>query len=246
MNSVQAKRSALEGLRFYYQDIRLNWYKAGKESLVSLCVGIVEVIFACFQSCYGSLESVDWENQTDSVSAREGDTIIYHACRVLNTKAWYFPDSEPQEAALSSIMESITFLHEHYQAMSSLQDITCDDVKTKYVCLVEYALRYFNTSEMDCLKLWSTLKQVALADRWFSAFLLLELCLCSPYGNATVERLSSQMKVVKTDWRNRLNERSLEDLLRIKISNVSLSKFSKEFADATLTIWANKKQRHLS
>ena len=54
------------------------------------------------------------------------------------------------------------------------------------------------------------------------------------------------MKVVKTDRRNRLNERNLEDLLRIKISNVSLSKFSKEFIDATLTIWASKKQCHLS
>ena len=74
----------------------------------------------------------------------------------------------PPEVALSSIMESITFLHEHYQAMPSMQDITCDDVKTEYVCLVEYALRYFSTSEMDCLNLWFTLKQVALADTYCS------------------------------------------------------------------------------
>ena len=86
---------------------------------------------------------------------KEEDTIIYHACKVLNTKAWYIPDNKPQQAALSSIMESITFLHEHYQAMPSLQDITSDDVKTKYVCLVEYALQCFNISEMDCFwRLW--------------------------------------------------------------------------------------------
>ena len=60
-------------------------YKAGKESLVSSCVGIIEATNACFQSHYGSLETVDWENQTDSISAREGDTIIYHACKLLNT-----------------------------------------------------------------------------------------------------------------------------------------------------------------
>ena len=136
MNSVQAKRSALEGLRFYYQDIRLNRYKAAKKSLVSSCVRIVEGIIACFQSRYDSLESVGRENQTDSISAREGDTII----------------------------------------------------------LVMF----------------------------------------------------SQMKVVKTDLRNRLNKRNLEDLLRIKISNVSLSKFSKKIADSTLTIWASKKQCRLS
>ena len=54
------------------------------------------------------------------------------------------------------------------------------------------------------------------------------------------------MKVVKTDWRNRLNERNLEDLLRIKIFIVTLSEFSKEFADAALTIWASKKQHCLT
>ena len=172
MNSVQAKRSTLEGVRFNYQDIRLNRYTAGKESLVSSCVGIVQAIIACFQSRYGSVESVDRGNQTDSIRAREGDTIIYHACKVLNLKAWYILDNEPQEVALSSIMENITFLHEHYQVMPSLEDITCDDVKNEYVCLVEYALRYFNFSEMDFLQLQSTLKQVALANRWSSTFLL--------------------------------------------------------------------------
>ena len=46
---------------------------------------------------------------------------------MLNTKAWHIADNEPQEAALSNIMESIIFLHEHYQAMPSLQSITWDD-----------------------------------------------------------------------------------------------------------------------
>ena len=93
---------------------------------------------------------------------------------------------------------------------------------------------------MDCLKLWSTLKQVTLADRWSFAFLLVELCFSPPYSNVTVERLISQIKLEK------LNERNLEDLPQIKISNVSLSEFSKDFADATLTIWASKKQHCLS
>ena len=44
MNAVQEKRSALKGLKFYYQDIRLNRQKAGKENLVLPCVGIVEAI----------------------------------------------------------------------------------------------------------------------------------------------------------------------------------------------------------
>ena len=37
-------------------------------------------------------------------------------------------------------MESIILLHEQYQAMPLLQDITRDDMKTEHVCLAEYAL----------------------------------------------------------------------------------------------------------
>ena len=33
-----------------------------------------------------------------------------------------------------------------------------------------------------------------------------ELCLCAPYSNAILEQVFSQMKVVKTDWHNRLTE----------------------------------------
>ena len=115
------------------------------------------------------------------------------------------------------------------------------------ICLLgRVCLRYFNISEMNYLKLWSILNQVPLADRRSSAFLLVELCLCSSYSNATAERLFSQMKVIKTDWRNCLRERNLEDLLRIKISNVALREFSKGYADASLSVRANKKQRLLS
>ena len=71
----------------------LNRYKAGKESLVSLV--LLRVLI-------------------EKISAREGGTVIYHECKVLNTKAWHILDNEPQEAALSGIMEGITFLHDHY------------------------------------------------------------------------------------------------------------------------------------
>ena len=73
-------------------------------------------------------------------------------------------------------MESIIFLHEQYQAMPLLLDITRDDMKTEHVCLAEYALWYFNTSEMDCLKLWSTVKQVPLTDRWPLSFWASYVC----------------------------------------------------------------------
>ena len=82
------QQSTLGGLRLCYQNIKLNRYKVGKENLVLTCVGIVEAIIAWtidhdFQSCYRSLNTVDWENQADLISARERDIIICYACKVL-------------------------------------------------------------------------------------------------------------------------------------------------------------------
>jgi len=67
--------------------------------------------------------------------------------------------------------------------------------------------------------------------------------LCSPFSNAIVERFFSQMKVIKTDLRNKINEENLEDLLRIKIGGINLETFDKQFCDKAIDLWHNDKVR---
>jgi hypothetical protein len=70
---------------------------------------------------------------------------------------------------------------------------------------------------MEPLQLWPTLKQIK-GESYPELFSVIELCLCAPFSNATLERFFSHMAVVKNDWRNRLGEEALEDNLRIHIS----------------------------
>ena len=58
-------------------------------------------------------------------------------------------------------------------------------------------------------------------ESWIGVCLILEICLCSPYSNAALERLFSQLKLVKTDQRTRLSAQSLNSVLRIKMKNFS-------------------------
>ena len=51
---------------------------------------------------------------------------------------------------------------------------------------------------------------------------LAELLLVFPVSNATVERGFSAMKRIKSDWRNRLNEETLDNLMRISIDGPPL------------------------
>ena len=73
--------------------------------------------------------------------------------------------------------------------------------------------------------MWQYLYQLWDDKDWRNIFTLIELCMCSPCSNAALERFFSQMRVVKIDWRNRLNEENLTHLLRIKDAGPPLREF---------------------
>lgn len=72
---------------------------------------------------------------------------------------------------------------------------------------------------------------------------VIELCLCCPYGNAVCESFISYLRVVKTDWRNRLNESNLSDLLRIKVTGPTPTAFHDTFSDLAIELWSDAKRR---
>ena len=47
---------------------------------------------------------------------------------------------------------------------------------------------------------WDFLHERQHEKGWDNIILLIELCLCTPFSNATLEHFISQMKVIKTDW----------------------------------------------
>jgi imidazole glycerol phosphate synthase subunit HisF len=48
---------------------------------------------------------------------------------------------------------------------------------------------------------------------------------------------------VKTDWRNRLNELNLTDLLRIKVTGPNIKEFNEEFCDVAIILSNDAKRR---
>lgn len=92
------------------------------------------------------------------------------------------------------------------------------------------------------MELWPRLKNLKQNDA-NELFTLIELCLTCPYGNAVCESFISYLRVVKTDWRNRLNESNLTDLLRIKVTGPSLKVFNEEYCDLAVTLWNSEKRR---
>ena len=111
--------------------------------------------------------------------------------------------------------------------------------------MVEYANQYHKVELFEPLDMWSLLHR-SIQNRFPNIFLLVELCLCAPYSNATVERFFNYMKIVKTDWRSKLNESNLESLLRIKVEGPSLKGFAEKFCSKAVHLWWDKKERRVN
>ena len=73
------------------------------------------------------------------------------------------------------------------------------------------------------MDLWS---KICLGNKgkesWHDIILLIELCLCTPFSNAPLERDFSHLKVVLTEIRSRLSSESLNSIMRIRMKGLPL------------------------
>ena len=127
--------------------------------------------------------------------------------------------------------------------MEITKDQFINKLLEQYVQVIEYANQYYEVSLFEPLKMWSMFhKKISL--RFPDIFHFVELCLCAPHSNAMVERFFNYLKIVKTDWRSRLNERNIESLLRIKVEGPDLKEFAEKMFANAVTLWWESKQRH--
>ena len=82
----------------------------------------------------------------------------------------------------------------------------------------------------------------ALASIYPNMSVMANICRVVPIHSADVERTFSQLKLIKTSIRNRMNEQTLDSLLRIVIEGPPLQDFP--VAEA-VALWAKKKNRRL-
>ena len=99
---------------------------------------------------------------------------------------------------------------------------------------ISYAMPiiYFAVDKIKPMNLWS---KICLGNKekqsWHDIILLVELCLCTPFSNATLERFFSHLKVVKTEIRSRLSSESLNSVIRIRMKGLSITEFQENYSN---------------
>ncbi len=87
---------------------------------------------------------------------------------------------------------------------------------------------------------WCSLPLICSASEWSNVLILVQLLLSLPASNGKLERVFSQMNVIKTNKRSLLCNESLDDLLLLGIDGPPLKDFC---PDAAINLWWKEKLR---
>ena len=156
---------------------------------------------------------------------------VFKAVKLLDPCTW----PKEEEALCVFGYRELTFLTEHFKELIVHQGIDTE------AALVEWgAFKSFWAANMsDHIPrhmVWQTVMS-SYKDKFPNLSQLISLLLVLPVSNAIVERGFSTMRRVKTDWRNGLNEETLDHLMRISLEGPPPFQFqSKKAADMFFSI----------
>ena len=230
-----------------YQNQKILYYSREKRFLEDHAVQIIEKIVDCFKQRYGNLFDDD-ETYSVNVNSDEGDRVLFDVARLLNCNAWVTnSDDSTEEEAFEIQLASLSTMYWRYATMPVFAAITEDEMVSSFLSIVRHGLKYYKVRSIDVIEFWSTI--MTMLDQhpqWRPALLIIEICLCAPISNASLERLFSQMNLVKTTVRNRLSNPVLNALLRIRVSGITVEEFHKNYVDRCVNSWYQRKKRRLA
>ena len=89
--------------------------------------------------------------------------------------------------------------------MDVFKDIMWQALSNGFIEIVHYANHYFLITDCNPLELWSKLTIIGKnKPNWKGASVIVEICLCAPFSNATLGRFFSHMSIIKSEIRNQL------------------------------------------
>ena len=115
-----------------------------------------------------------------------------------------------------------------------------DEIHAEYCALLHYAVEYISLSTLEYRAVWWRLFHAPSASEWANALVLIELLFSLPASNGKLERVFSQLNIIKSDKRVQLSNETLNDLLTISMNTDSLDCFD---PDPAIDLWWNDKVR---
>ena len=158
--------------------------------------------------------------------------LLTYAITVLSTHGWECSD-DPSfgYTALSNICLWFRDPLDRAGVDRSLVQEEWDDI-------VEFSKRYLNLVQDEYKVVWWKLFNSFDSKKWSIVLAVVNLLFCLPMANGRVERVFSQLKLIKHNRRTCLKEDTLDHLLRINADGPSLADWN---ANRALELWWSDK-----
>lgn len=114
------------------------------------------------------------------------------------------------------------------------------EIHAEFDAMLQYACQYISLSTLNYQGAWWRLFHAPVSTEWSNALTLVELLFSLPVSNGTLERVFSQVNVIKSTKRTQLSNQTLDDLLIVATSGVPLEEFNSNHA---IDLWWKDKLR---
>ena len=96
---------------------------------------------------------------------------------------------------------TIQKLFNRFKEKAIFNGVTSEDIIESLQATIRYASIYFSTNIANPMNFWSKVLNLRKDDQLMKpSLLIVDVCLCAPFSNATLDRLFNQMILVKTTW----------------------------------------------
>ena len=163
--------------------------------------------------------------------------LLTHAVTILATNGWERSESASfGHAALEAICQ-------RFQIPLEAASLDVSAVQEEWDDMVDYGRKYLNLVQEDYKVLWWKLFNAVDSGQWKNVLGVVELLFCLPMSNGHLERVFSQLKLIKVNRRTCLGEDTLDRLIRINVEGPPLSKWD---ASGALELWQKDKIRRVN
>ena len=115
-----------------------------KEYLERNMLCLIQDIIKCFEQRYGDLVDEAHRDATNMVKeTTEGDRLLSHICKVLNSKDWPNEVSNVEEVMMKKQLSSAKAAYDQYCQMPIFQGTSFQQIKQGYLQIVQYAATLF-------------------------------------------------------------------------------------------------------
>ena len=163
--------------------------------------------------------------------------FLTHAITILATHGW------EKSANTAFGCEALEYVSTRFLVPLENTSVNCAVLNEEWDDIVEYAKRYLNLVQDDYKVIWWKLFNSPDSTKWTNVLAVVELLFCLPVSNSHLERVFSQLKLVKSERRTCLGEDRLDQLVRISVEAPVLAQWD---PSSTVELWWRDKTCQLN